>query len=162
MWVQRAVCGLLAQNVGSLAVIVGSQARLLARNVSRKCPLFAGSGATVCKPLQLSQQSFLSSKILFACTRQQTVSFSNGTGPRRLWGANASPKTGEIIKEVYLKNDETPRKATQGLEQYFGALQWAASASGTRFPDTGGSVYRTTDTPRSILRCALNSLDNEV
>ena len=33
MWVQGAVCGLLAQNVGSLAAIVGSSLGLLARNV---------------------------------------------------------------------------------------------------------------------------------
>src|SRR4051794_3293962 len=54
MWVQRAVCGLLAFNVGSLAAIVGSQARLLAPNVSPKQPLFAGPGAAVCRPLQLA------------------------------------------------------------------------------------------------------------
>src|SRR6266545_6444488 len=53
MWVQRAVCRLLAINVGSLAVIVGPSLRVLARNVSRKRPLFAGPGATVCRPLQL-------------------------------------------------------------------------------------------------------------
>jgi hypothetical protein len=53
VWVQWAVCRLLAINVGSLAVIVGLCLRLLARNVSRKCPLFAGPGATVCRPLQL-------------------------------------------------------------------------------------------------------------
>jgi hypothetical protein len=33
MWVQTAVCRLLAQNVGSLAVIVSPSLRLLARNV---------------------------------------------------------------------------------------------------------------------------------
>ena len=53
MWVQRAVCGLLAINVGSLAVSVSPGLRLLARNVSPKLPLFAGLGAAVCKPLQL-------------------------------------------------------------------------------------------------------------
>ena len=53
MWVQRAVGGLLAFNVGSLAVSVSPSLCLLAWNVSRKCPLFAGLGATVCKPLHL-------------------------------------------------------------------------------------------------------------
>jgi hypothetical protein len=47
IWVQRAVCKLLAFNVGS-------QARLLAPNVSRKRPLFASPSATVCRPLQLN------------------------------------------------------------------------------------------------------------
>jgi hypothetical protein len=45
-----------SRNVGLLAVIVSPGVRLLARNVSRKCPLFAGSDATVCKPLQLPGQ----------------------------------------------------------------------------------------------------------
>jgi hypothetical protein len=40
-------------NVGLFAVIVGSSLRLLARNVSRKRPLFAGPGAAVCKPRHL-------------------------------------------------------------------------------------------------------------
>jgi hypothetical protein len=53
MWVQRAVCRLVARNVGSLAAIVSQTCSLLAPNVSRKSPLFAGSDATVCKPLQL-------------------------------------------------------------------------------------------------------------
>jgi hypothetical protein len=53
MWVQQAVCGLLTFIVGSLAAIVGSQARLLAPNVSRKLRLFAGLGAAVCGPLHL-------------------------------------------------------------------------------------------------------------
>jgi hypothetical protein len=53
MWVQQAVYGLLAFKVGSLAAIVGSQARLLAPNVSPNHPLFAGPGAAVCEPLQL-------------------------------------------------------------------------------------------------------------
>jgi hypothetical protein len=39
--------------VGSLAAIVSLTLRLLAPNVSRKYPSFAGSGATVCRPLQL-------------------------------------------------------------------------------------------------------------
>jgi hypothetical protein len=41
-------------NVGSLAGIVSPGLPLLARNVSRKCPLFASSRATVCEPLQLA------------------------------------------------------------------------------------------------------------
>src|SRR5687767_2586850 len=53
MWVQRTVCRLLARNVGSLAAIVSLTLRLLAPNVSRKCPLFAGLSAAVCKPLHL-------------------------------------------------------------------------------------------------------------
>jgi hypothetical protein len=53
MWVRPTVCRLLALNVGSLAGIVSPGLPLLARNVSRKCPLFASSRATVCEPLQL-------------------------------------------------------------------------------------------------------------
>jgi len=56
-WVQRAVCRLLALNVGSLAVIVSLSPSLLARNVSPKHPLFAGPGAAVCKPLQITHPS---------------------------------------------------------------------------------------------------------
>jgi Resolvase, N terminal domain len=55
LWVQRAVCGLLAINVGSLAASVSSGARLLAPNVSPKHPLFASPRAAVCKPLQLQE-----------------------------------------------------------------------------------------------------------
>jgi hypothetical protein len=54
IWVHPAVGELLAINMGSWAVRVGSQARLLALHVSRKCPLCAGSGATVCRPLHLA------------------------------------------------------------------------------------------------------------
>ena len=53
MWAERVVCRLLAWNVGSLAQNVSLPLSLLARNVSRKRPLFAGPGITVCKPLQL-------------------------------------------------------------------------------------------------------------
>jgi hypothetical protein len=53
MWVQRAVCGLVALNVGSLAAIVSPGLPLLAPNVSPKHPLFAGPGAAVCRPLHL-------------------------------------------------------------------------------------------------------------
>jgi TIR domain len=53
MWVQQTVCRLLARNVGSLAATVSLTLRLLAPNASRKCPLFAGLSATVCKPLHL-------------------------------------------------------------------------------------------------------------
>jgi hypothetical protein len=49
----QAVGRLLAHNVGPLAVIVSSRASLLAQNVSRKWPLFAGPGVAVCKPLHL-------------------------------------------------------------------------------------------------------------
>ena len=40
-------------NMGLLAASVSPSLRLLARNVSRKHPLFASPCATVCKPLQL-------------------------------------------------------------------------------------------------------------
>jgi hypothetical protein len=39
--------------MGSLAVILGLQASLLAPSVSRKRPLFTGPGAAVCRPLQI-------------------------------------------------------------------------------------------------------------
>ena len=57
MWAERAVCRLLAQNVGSLALIVSLSLSLLAPNVSRKRPLFAGPGAAVCRPLHLACSS---------------------------------------------------------------------------------------------------------
>jgi hypothetical protein len=53
MWVQQAVCRPLAFHVGSLAVSVGLNLRLLAWNVSRKPPLFASPPLIVCGPLQL-------------------------------------------------------------------------------------------------------------
>ncbi len=53
MWAQKAVCRLLAVNVGSLAVIVGASLSLLAQNVGSNSPLFASPSHTVCKPLQL-------------------------------------------------------------------------------------------------------------
>ena len=59
IWAQKAVCRLLAQNVSSFAVIVSPSLGLLAQNVSRKHPVFAGSGATVCRPLHLSVPVFL-------------------------------------------------------------------------------------------------------
>ena len=65
MGVQPAVCGLLAQNMGSLAMSVSLPLRLLACNASRKCPLFAGSGAPVCRPLHLLTRPMI--KQWFAC-----------------------------------------------------------------------------------------------
>jgi len=59
MWIQSAVCRLVAWNVSSLAAIVGSQACLLALNVGRKLLLFAGLGATVCGPLHIARQNRL-------------------------------------------------------------------------------------------------------
>jgi hypothetical protein len=53
MWVQRAGGGLVAINLGSLAVSVGSQPLVFARIVGSKPPLFASPSATVCRPLQL-------------------------------------------------------------------------------------------------------------
>jgi hypothetical protein len=53
MWVQGAVCRLLAQKMGSLGAIVSLTLRLLAPNVSRKRPLFASPSLTVCGPLHL-------------------------------------------------------------------------------------------------------------
>jgi hypothetical protein len=44
IWVSMAVCRLLAFNVGSLAASVSLTFSVLARNVSRKYPLFAGPG----------------------------------------------------------------------------------------------------------------------
>jgi hypothetical protein len=67
MWVQRAVGGLLAQNVGSLAVIVSLRLSVLARNVSWKRPLFAGSGAAVCRPLHLTSQAELGPTVIRRC-----------------------------------------------------------------------------------------------
>ena len=41
--------------VGSLAGSVSPGVRVLARNVSRKCPLFASPSALVCRPLQVPE-----------------------------------------------------------------------------------------------------------
>jgi hypothetical protein len=54
MWVQRAVCRLLAWNVGSWAGSVSLTLRLLAPNVSPKPLLFASPSLTVCKPLHIT------------------------------------------------------------------------------------------------------------
>jgi hypothetical protein len=74
-WAQKAVCRLLARNVGSLAVIVSSSLGLLAQNVSRKRPLFAGSSATVCRPLQLGYCVFYSPVVheLFAHANESVL-----------------------------------------------------------------------------------------
>jgi hypothetical protein len=56
-------------NVGSLAAIVGLHLSLLARNVSRKQPLFAGPGAAVCGPLHLA---FKWLRMIFRLWKNQT------------------------------------------------------------------------------------------
>ncbi len=53
MWSQKPVCGLLANNVGSFAAIVGPTSRVFAANVGRQVPLFAGQPPDDCGPLQL-------------------------------------------------------------------------------------------------------------
>ena|SRR5215831_8392291 len=53
MWAQKPVCGLFANNVGSLAAIVGPTSPVFAANVSRQVPLFAGQPADDCGPLHL-------------------------------------------------------------------------------------------------------------
>jgi hypothetical protein len=57
MWAQKPVCGLFANNVGSLAAIVGPTSRVFAANVSRQVPLFAGQPADDCGPLQVRDLS---------------------------------------------------------------------------------------------------------
>lgn len=54
MWAQKPVCGLFANNVGSLAAIVGPTSRVFAANVSRQVPLFAGQPADDCGPLHVA------------------------------------------------------------------------------------------------------------
>ena len=51
MWAQNPVCGLFANNVGSLAAIVGPTSRVFAANVGRQVPLFVGQPADDCGPL---------------------------------------------------------------------------------------------------------------
>jgi hypothetical protein len=53
MWVQRAVCKLLASNMGSLAANVGSQPLIFAEIVGSQTTLFASPSNLVCRPLQL-------------------------------------------------------------------------------------------------------------
>src|SRR5262249_36377778 len=53
MWAQKPVCGLFANNVGSLAAIVGPTSRVFAANVSRQVSLFAGQPADDCGPLHV-------------------------------------------------------------------------------------------------------------
>jgi hypothetical protein len=55
MWVPIAVCELVAMNVGSLAVSVGSQPLIFARIVGSQSPLFASPLLIVCGPLQLAK-----------------------------------------------------------------------------------------------------------
>src|SRR5262249_58240837 len=57
MWAQKPVCGLFANNVGSLAAIVGPTSPVFAANVSRQVPLFAGQPADDCGPLHVSMTS---------------------------------------------------------------------------------------------------------
>jgi hypothetical protein len=83
MWVQRTVCRLLALNVGSLAAIVSLTLRLLAPNVSRKCPLFAGLSAAVCKPLQLPVLGALADRAVGAGPRSRGVARARRTGESR-------------------------------------------------------------------------------
>ena len=54
MWSQKPVCGLFANNVGSLAAIVGPTSRVFAANVGRQVPLFASQPPDDCGPLHLA------------------------------------------------------------------------------------------------------------
>jgi len=58
IWAHILVCRLLAQAVGSLLVIVRLCLSLLARHVSWKRLLFAGSGAAVCRPLYIAKSYY--------------------------------------------------------------------------------------------------------
>jgi hypothetical protein len=53
MWVQRAVCRLLAMNLSSFAGSVGLRPLIFAESVGSKSTLFASPLLTVCKPLHL-------------------------------------------------------------------------------------------------------------
>ena len=53
MWSQKPVCGLFANNMVSLAAIVGPTSRVFAVNVGRQGLLFAGQPPDNCGPLQL-------------------------------------------------------------------------------------------------------------
>ena len=59
-------------NVGSLAANVGLPLSLLARNVSRKRLLFAGSGAAVCRPLHIRSTSLCQSSVDRSSATQET------------------------------------------------------------------------------------------
>ena len=54
MWSQKPVCGLFANNMVSLAAIVGPTSRVFAVNVGRQGLLFAGQPPDNCGPLQVS------------------------------------------------------------------------------------------------------------
>ena len=51
MWAGAVVCGLVANNVGPVADIVGRWHRIVAVNVVPKRTLFAGQGIYDCGPL---------------------------------------------------------------------------------------------------------------
>lgn len=57
MWVHLPVCGLVATNVGSVALIVGLGGIRVVQNVGRNMPMFAAQSLDDCGPLQLSQSS---------------------------------------------------------------------------------------------------------
>ena len=53
MWSQKPVCGLFANNMVSLAAIVGPTSRVFAVNVGRQGLLFAGQPPDNCGPLHV-------------------------------------------------------------------------------------------------------------
>ena len=53
LWVRAAVCGLVANNLGPVADIVGRGHWIVAVNVVQKSALFAGRADYDCGPLQL-------------------------------------------------------------------------------------------------------------
>src|SRR5262249_24920847 len=92
MWAQKPVCGPFANNVGSLAAIVGPTSPVFAANVSRQVPLFAGQPADDCGPLQLWAQGLRSSHF----SRQQSATTMNACGVARCCsGRSATSPVGE-------------------------------------------------------------------
>ena len=57
MWSRAVVCGLVANNVGPVANIVGQRHRIVAVNVVPKRTLFASQAIYDCGPLQLTDKS---------------------------------------------------------------------------------------------------------
>jgi hypothetical protein len=92
-------------------VIVGSSLGLLAQNVSRKHPLFAGSGATICRLLQLVSQN---QRTILNCCRQSGKSTT--VAVKVLHGALSSKSLTLLLSRSLRQSGELARKVFDAYE----------------------------------------------